>query len=77
MTSDEQNKSSLAFHSADSMVEQCYLNLPEDMVENNPLDLESSKKDKPMMRISCSLQVSTKIGTVARISTILKTYCVH
>jgi hypothetical protein len=26
------------------MVEQCYLNLPEDMVEDNPLDLENIKK---------------------------------
>jgi hypothetical protein len=44
MISDEQNKSSLSYHSADSTVEQCSLNLPEDMVEDNPLDLENMKE---------------------------------
>jgi hypothetical protein len=33
MLSDKHNKFLLSFHSADSMVEQFYLNLPEDMVE--------------------------------------------
>ena len=28
----------------DSNVEHCYLNLPEDMVEDNPLDLENIKE---------------------------------
>jgi hypothetical protein len=27
-----------------STVEHCYLNLPEDMVEDNPLDLENIKE---------------------------------
>jgi hypothetical protein len=53
MISDEQNKPSLSFHSADSTVEQCYLNLTEDMVEDNSLDLESIKErqdhDKKLM----------------------------
>jgi hypothetical protein len=31
-------------HSCDSNAEHCYLNLPEDMVENNPLDLENIKE---------------------------------
>jgi hypothetical protein len=31
-------------HSCDSNAEHCYLNLPEDMVEDNPLDLESIKE---------------------------------
>jgi hypothetical protein len=31
-------------HIYDSTVEQCYLNLPEDMVEDNPLDLENIKE---------------------------------
>ncbi len=31
-------------HVCDSNVEHCYLNLPEDMVEDNPLDLESIKE---------------------------------
>jgi hypothetical protein len=43
MTSDK-NLSSLSFNSADSRVEQCYLHLPEDMVEDNPLDLENIKE---------------------------------
>ena len=34
--------------------EQCYLNLPEDMIEDNPLDWRTSKKDKTKMTISCS-----------------------
>jgi hypothetical protein len=40
----DKNKSSLSFHSSDYMVEQCYLNLPDDMVEDNPLDLEKIKE---------------------------------
>jgi hypothetical protein len=31
-------------HFCDSNAEHCYLNLPEDMVEDNPLDLENIKK---------------------------------
>jgi hypothetical protein len=31
-------------HSCDSNAEHCYLNLPEDMVEDNPLDLENIKE---------------------------------
>ena len=41
---DEQNKSKLSSHIYDSTVEQWYLNLPEDMVEDNPLDLKSIKE---------------------------------
>jgi hypothetical protein len=44
MISDEQNNSLLSFYSADSTVEQFYLNIPEDMVEDNPLDLENIKE---------------------------------
>ena len=38
----------------DSNAEHCYLNLPEDMVEDNPLDLENikEKKDETMIFIS-------------------------
>jgi hypothetical protein len=35
---DEQNKPRLSSHIYDSTVEQCYLKLPEDMVEDNSLD---------------------------------------
>jgi hypothetical protein len=42
--SDEQNKPKLSSHTYDSTVEQCYLNLPKDMVEDNPLDLENIKE---------------------------------
>jgi hypothetical protein len=31
-------------HFCDSNAEHCYLNLPEDMVEDNPLDLENIKE---------------------------------
>ncbi len=31
-------------HSCDSNAEHCYLNLPEDMVEDNPLDLDNIKE---------------------------------
>ncbi len=33
-------------HSCDSNAEHCYLNLPKDMVEDNPLDLENIKEKK-------------------------------
>ncbi len=41
---DEQNKSNLLSYTYDSTVEQCYLNLPEDMVEDNPSDLGNIKE---------------------------------
>jgi hypothetical protein len=44
MTLDEQNKPRLSSHIYDSTVEQCYLNLLEDMVEGNPLNLENIKE---------------------------------
>jgi hypothetical protein len=39
--SDEQNKLKLSSYTYDSTVGQCYLNLPKNMVEDNPLDLEN------------------------------------
>jgi hypothetical protein len=42
--SDEHNKPKLLSHTYDSTVEQCYLNLPKDMVEDNPLDLKNIKE---------------------------------
>jgi hypothetical protein len=41
---DEQNKPRFSSHSSDSTVEQCYPNLPEDMLEDNPLDLGNLKE---------------------------------
>jgi hypothetical protein len=41
---DEQNKPRFSSHSYDSTVEQCYLNLPEYMVEDISLDLENIKE---------------------------------
>jgi hypothetical protein len=41
---DEQNKPRFSSHSYDSTVEQCYPNLPEDMFEDNHLDLENIKE---------------------------------
>jgi hypothetical protein len=33
-------------HFCDSNADHCYLNLPEDMVEDKPLDLEKSRRNK-------------------------------
>jgi hypothetical protein len=41
---DKQNKPRFSSHSYDSTVEQCYSNLPVDMFEDNPLDLENIKR---------------------------------
>ena len=41
---DEQNKPKLLSYTYDSTVEQCYLYLPKDMVEDNPMDLENIKE---------------------------------
>jgi hypothetical protein len=45
----------MSSHIYDSTVEQCYLNLPEDMVEDNPLDLENIKErqdhDEKLMQL--------------------------
>jgi hypothetical protein len=75
MISDKQNKFLLSFHIYDFTIKQCYLNLPEDMVEDNPLDLKNTKERQTMMRNLCGLQLSTQIGAVERLSTILKTSC--
>ncbi len=46
----------MSSHIYDSTVEQCYLNLPEDMVEDNPLDLENIKvrqdHDEKLMQLT-------------------------
>jgi hypothetical protein len=76
LSSDEQNKPRLSSHIYDSNVEQSYLNLPEDMVEDNPLDLENIKERKYTMKNSCSLWLNTQSGTVTSLSTMLKTSCV-
>ena len=60
----------------DFTVEQCYLNLPEDMVEYNPFRSGEPQRHKTMMRNSCSLQLSFQSGTVTSLSMILKTSCV-
>jgi hypothetical protein len=41
---DEQNTPKFSSHIYDSNVKQYYLNLPEDMVEDDPLDLENIKE---------------------------------
>jgi hypothetical protein len=46
MTSCE-NKSLLSFHFHDSTAKQCYLNLLEDLVEDNPFDLENIRDTRP------------------------------
>jgi hypothetical protein len=54
--SDEQDNPKLSSHTYDSTVEQCYLNLPEDMVADNPLDLENIKErqdhDEKLMQLT-------------------------
>jgi hypothetical protein len=58
--SDEQNKPKLSSYTYDSKVEQCYLNLPKDMVEDNPLDLENIKErqdhDEKLMQSTVQYQ---------------------
>jgi hypothetical protein len=56
----------------DSNVEHSYVNLPEDMVEDNPLDLENIKEKQTMIFLSpyCDIQ----LGTVARTSMMSRTY---
>ncbi len=73
---DEQNKPRFSSHSYDSTVEHCYSNLPEDMIENNPLDLENIKEIQDHDESSCSLQLNTQSGTLASLSMMLKTSCV-
>jgi hypothetical protein len=41
---DEQNKPKLLSYTYDATVEQCYLNLPKNMVKDNPFDLENIKE---------------------------------
>jgi hypothetical protein len=42
--SEDQNKPKSSSHTYDSTVEQCYLNLPKDKVEDIPLDLDNIKE---------------------------------
>ncbi len=44
LTLDEQNKPRFSSHIYDSTVQQCYLNLSEDMVKDSPVDLENIKE---------------------------------
>jgi hypothetical protein len=53
---DEQNKPKLSSHINDPTIEQCCLNLPEDMVEDNHLDLENIKERQDHEKNSCSLR---------------------
>ncbi len=53
-------------HFCDSDTEHCYLNLPEDMVEDNPLDLENIKEK----------QDEDQFGIVLRTLMTSTTYCV-
>ncbi len=53
---DGQNKPKLSSHTYDSTVEQCYLNLLEDMVKDNPLDLENIKERQGHDENSCNQQ---------------------
>jgi hypothetical protein len=53
----------LSFYFYDATVEHCYLNLLEDMVEDNPLDLENIKErqdhDKKLMQSSVKVKYPT------------------
>jgi hypothetical protein len=57
-------------HFCDSNAEHCYLNLPDDMVEDNPLDLENIKEKQDEAN---DLQ---PIGIVVRTLMMSTTYCV-
>jgi hypothetical protein len=63
-------------HFCDSNAEHCYLNLPEDMVEDNPLDLEKSRRNKMKTMIFNSHKQNIQIGIVVRTLMTLATYCV-
>jgi hypothetical protein len=67
---DEQNKPRFSSHSYDSTVEKCYPNLPEDMFEDNPVDLENIKE------IQDHDEKLTQSGIVESLSMTLKTSCV-
>jgi hypothetical protein len=73
---DEQNKPKLSPYTYDSTVEQCSLNLPKDMVEDNPLDLENIKERQAHDENSCSQQLSTQSGTLVILSPMFTTSCV-
>ncbi len=53
---------------------QCYLNLPEDMVEDNPLDIKNIKEKMRTMNFN-SQQQDTLGGTIARHLAMLTMYC--
>ncbi len=54
MTLDEHIKPRLSSHIYDSTVEQCYLNLPQDMVEDNLSDLKNTKERQDHDETVCS-----------------------
>jgi hypothetical protein len=62
-------------HIYDSTVEQCYLNLPEDMVEDNPLDLENIKErqvhDEKLMQSTVKYPECYSCKTVNNVDNIL------
>ncbi len=64
-------------HFCDSNAKHCYLNLPEDMVEDNPLDLENIKeKQEENNDVQQSSKQNIQIGIVVRTLMTLTTQCV-
>ncbi len=70
------NKPKLLSYTYDSTVEQCYLNLPKDMVEDNPLDLENIKERQDHDEKLMQSTVKYPECTLVRPSTMLTTLCV-
>jgi hypothetical protein len=62
-------------HVFNSTVKQCYLNLPEDILEDNPFNLENIQERHNHDEKRMQSTVSTQLGTVPRLLTMLKTTC--
>jgi hypothetical protein len=58
-----------------AFAEHCYLNLPEDMVEDNPLDSENIKEKQDEDNDLNSHSQNTQLGIVIRTLMTLTTYC--
>ncbi len=65
----------MSSHIYDSTVEQCYLNLPEDMVKDNPLDLEKIKErqdhDEKLMQLTVKYPEWNSHKTINNVDNIL------
>ncbi len=58
-------------------IDHCYLNLPQDMIKNNPLNMKNIKEKQDQDADLSSQQLDTQSGIVAKIKFYCKCIMLH